>query len=76
MNVLRAVIYRRIPDHRIFQRLHHQLSELGSFHLNRPRLLFMGTSEESFVALISEAIASVREIPAIFERARQSLYRR
>ena len=36
---------RRMPNHRIFQRLHRQLSETGKFHLTRPGLIFMGTSE-------------------------------
>ena len=33
---------------RFFQRWHHQFSEIGSFRHNRPRLLFMGTSEEPY----------------------------
>ena len=35
---------RRMPNHKTF---HRELSKTDSFHLTRPRLLFMGSSEES-----------------------------
>ena len=51
-----------------------RLVKTGLFHLTRPRLLFMGTSEDD--ESCCSHIRSACEILVIFERVHQSLHRR
>ena len=66
---------RRMPYHRIFQSFHRKHRETNLFLFTRPRLFFMWTSKNT-CSRKSEAAVNAREIPGIFERVRQSLYRR
>ncbi|GFX93866.1 DUF4817 domain-containing protein [Trichonephila clavipes] len=51
--------YRRMPDHRIFERLHRQLRETRSFHITRRdvcrrRVVHSSSLEESILNVLSD----------------------